>query len=148
MRVVHTNRGAIKIQDIEAEEILKNRNSFTVFKDRLSIVKHMNSEEKAQFLDYILGYQLNGNESMPEDASPITRAAIEQITTGFKLSEDRYIARVMANRKNGAKGGRKPNKNQSNPIEPNRTKEALIQIQKQILIQILKQILILIQIQI
>lgn len=100
------NYGIVQLEELEALDIIEGRPAFLVFKDRFSLVKYLTDRQKAQVLDFMYQYQIENNRELPEGLDAVTLAAIDQIRTGFEITEDNYIQSVLTKRANGLKGGR------------------------------------------
>ncbi|MBQ9258175.1 MAG: hypothetical protein IJ181_13825, partial [Acidaminococcaceae bacterium] len=107
MKEIIYGKEVYTVSDTEISEIIDRRKAFVIYKDRFSMVKYLDQTQKAQILDIIYEYQIEGARELPEGLDQITEAVADQILKGFQLADDSYIKKSVINGVNGRKGGRK-----------------------------------------
>lgn len=91
------------------------RNSFILYHEYRSHFKLLTQEQKAELIDAIFDYDIDGIESARD---PLVQMAFSFIKADFKINNTKYDNIVHRNQTNGLKGGRPKGSFKEKPKEP------------------------------
>ena len=98
----------------------KGRVSFLLYKDFFNSIEHFSDEELGRLFRVLHEYQRSENWSEEQENSihPSIKVAFNFYRNQFRLDEEKYQKRLIANRINALKGGRPKKGGDKNPKNP------------------------------
>ena len=98
----------------------KGRVSFLLYKDFFNSIEHFSDEELGKLFRVLHEYQRSENWSEEQENSihPSIKVAFNFYRNQFRLDEEKYQKRLIANRINALKGGRPKKGGDKNPKNP------------------------------